>query len=60
VARVPVDADNYGGLTAKKGHLLYVVGPAFYYGRLSTETHPFLLDRETYQKLAVDLFENDE
>ncbi len=31
--------------------------PGFYYGRLSTETHPFLLDRETYQKLAVDLFE---
>ncbi len=31
--------------------------PGFYYGRLSGETHPFLLDRETYQKLAVDLFE---
>ncbi|MCU1267477.1 MAG: peptidase [Acidobacteria bacterium] len=33
VARVPVGADNYGGLTAKAGHLLYGVGPAFYYGR---------------------------
>jgi tricorn protease len=33
VARVPVAADNYGGLRAKKGHLIYVVGPAFYYGR---------------------------
>jgi tricorn protease len=33
VARVPLDADNYGGLTAKKGHLLYIVGPAGYYGR---------------------------
>jgi tricorn protease len=33
VARVPVGADNYGGLAAKAGHLLYVVGPAFYYGR---------------------------
>ena len=31
--------------------------PGFYYGRLSTETHPFLLGTETYQKLAVDLFE---
>ena len=31
--------------------------PAFYFGRLSTETHPFLIDRETYQKLAGDLFE---
>ena len=33
VARVPVQADNYGGLSAKAGHLLYGVGPAFYYGR---------------------------
>ncbi len=33
VARVPVAADNYGGLSAKTGHLLYAVGPAFYYGR---------------------------
>ncbi|HXG94428.1 MAG TPA: S41 family peptidase [Blastocatellia bacterium] len=33
VTRVPVQADNYGGLTAKAGHLLYAVGSAFYYGR---------------------------
>ncbi len=33
VARVPVEADNYTGLAAKKGNLLYVVRPAFYYGR---------------------------
>jgi len=33
VARVPVESDNYGGLTAKKGHLLYVVAPARYNGR---------------------------
>jgi tricorn protease len=33
VARVPVGADNYGGLSAKTGHLLYVVGGAGYYGR---------------------------
>jgi tricorn protease len=33
VARVPVPADNYGGLTAIKGHLLYTVAPAPYYGR---------------------------
>jgi hypothetical protein len=31
--------------------------PGFYYGRLDKETHPFLLDRATYQKLAGDLFE---
>ena len=32
-ARVPVEPNNYGGLTAKAGHLIYGVGPAFYYGR---------------------------
>jgi tricorn protease len=32
-ARVPLGADNYGGLSAKTGHLLYGVGSAFYYGR---------------------------
>ncbi|MGH9971808.1 MAG: S41 family peptidase [Pyrinomonadaceae bacterium] len=32
-ARVPVGADNYGGLSAKTGHLLYASGPPFYYGR---------------------------
>ena len=31
--------------------------PAFYYGRLSTDDHPFLIPRETYQKIAGDLFE---
>lgn len=33
VARVPVEANNYGGLSAKTGHLLYRIGSAFYYGR---------------------------
>jgi tricorn protease len=33
VARLPLDADNYFGLTAKKGHLLYIVSPSQYYGR---------------------------
>jgi tricorn protease len=33
VARVPVGADNYGGLSAKTGHLLYSTGSAGYYGR---------------------------
>ncbi|MCI0387378.1 MAG: S41 family peptidase [Acidobacteria bacterium] len=32
-ARVPVEPNNYGGLSAKAGHLIYGVGPAFYYGR---------------------------
>lgn len=33
VARVPLPAENYAGLTAKNGYLLYLVGPAFFYGR---------------------------
>jgi tricorn protease len=33
VTRVPVQADNYFGLSAKPGHLIYMVGPAFFYGR---------------------------
>ncbi len=33
VARVPLAADNYFGLGAIEGQLLYVTGPASYYGR---------------------------
>lgn len=40
VARVPLPAENYGGLSAKAGHLLYGIGPAFYYGRQSDRTAP--------------------
>ncbi len=31
--KVPLPADNYGGLSANKGHLMYVIQPPFYYGR---------------------------
>ena len=31
--------------------------PGFYYGRLGSDMNPFLLDRETYGKLAVGLLE---
>jgi tricorn protease len=33
VTRVPLEPDNYDGLTTKKGFLLYAVGSAFFYGR---------------------------
>src|SRR5436190_11832229 len=33
VARVPLPAENYGGRSAKTGHLLYLVGGAGYNGR---------------------------
>ncbi len=35
VARVPLDGDNYQGLAAKSGHLIYAVTGPFYYGRES-------------------------
>ena len=41
VARVPVEAANYVGVMAKAGHILYVVGPSFYYGR-QADTKPAL------------------
>lgn len=38
VARAPIGADNYFGLSTKPGHLLYVVGGAGYYGRQGDRT----------------------
>lgn len=32
-ARVPVDANNYYGLSVKQGNLIYFIGTSFYYGR---------------------------
>jgi tricorn protease len=34
-ARVPVEADNYRGLSVKSGHLIYMVQSASFYGRQS-------------------------
>ncbi|MGH9956405.1 MAG: S41 family peptidase, partial [Pyrinomonadaceae bacterium] len=44
-ARVPIGADNYGGLSAKAGHLLYASGSPFYYGRSG--------DRQTILKIFI-------
>jgi tricorn protease len=33
VVKVPLPADNYAGLSANKGNLIYQVQPPFYYGR---------------------------
>ncbi len=35
VAKAPLGADNYGGLRANRGHLIYSIGTPFYYGRQS-------------------------
>ena len=32
-AKAPLGADNYGGLVATKGHLIYTINAPFYYGR---------------------------
>jgi tricorn protease len=39
IARVPVPADNYSNLTAFEGHLIYVKGTPYVYGR-APETPP--------------------
>ncbi|UCC82006.1 MAG: PD40 domain-containing protein [Gemmatimonadota bacterium] len=39
VVRVPIDADNFGGLAAVEGHLLYFRGTPGYYGR-SADSRP--------------------
>ena len=50
VARIPVTSDNYVGLSAVKGHLLYIRDTPFFYGRQSRgrrELHIFSFeDRE--------------
>ena len=38
-SKAPLGADNYGGLRATKGHLIYTIGSPFYYGR-QAETQP--------------------
>ncbi|HYP28115.1 MAG TPA: S41 family peptidase [Blastocatellia bacterium] len=40
VARVPLQGDNYDGLSAKAGHLLYTTESAFYYGRQGDRPTP--------------------
>lgn len=41
-ARVPVAPNNYFGLSANKGHLIYFIGTPFYYGRNGGEVQPSL------------------
>jgi tricorn protease len=41
--RVPVEPDNYTGLTAIKGHLLFSTSGPFFYGRSNAETRKLSL-----------------
>jgi Domain of unknown function (DUF4340) len=56
------DMGDFTGLVTREVTLApppNATNPGFYYGRLTSETHPFLLDRETYQKLATELLEKE-
>jgi tricorn protease len=56
--RVPVEADNYSGLTANKENLFYVRGGSFYYGRESERTsdlYAFSLKDRKATLLAEDI-----
>ncbi len=58
VARVPVEADNYAGLTARKGHLLYLTTGPSYYGReadVKPSLHVFSLEERKAETLAEDV-----
>ncbi|NIO29878.1 MAG: peptidase S41 [Candidatus Latescibacteria bacterium] len=57
IARVPVDPDNFGGLSVKEGHLLYVRGRSFYYGRQSDQK-PALKIFEIKKRKESTLVEN--
>lgn len=50
---------NFSGLAQRVLSLAPAAGShaGLYYGRLQSENHPFLLDGETYGKLAADLLE---
>ncbi|MEM6672108.1 MAG: S41 family peptidase [Planctomycetota bacterium] len=54
VMRVPVGNDNYGGLSAIDGHLLYVTSGAFVYGGSSGDTklHRFSLEDREAKEVA--------
>jgi len=58
VMRVPVEANNYGGLAAVEGHLLYgSFGPVFYGGGFGRQTtiHLYSLEDREASELVADI-----
>ena len=58
VARIPVESDNYGGLSAAKGFILFARGGPFYYGRSSdieTELKIFSFEDREAKTLAENI-----
>ncbi len=58
VVRIPVAADNYGGLFATRGHLWYGTGAPFFYGRgagVTPELKVFSLAERSEQTYAAGI-----
>ena len=58
VVRIPVEADNYGGLGAVEGHILVGRGTPFYYGRspdVTSELKIFSFEEREMKTLAEDI-----
>ncbi|MFQ5349412.1 MAG: S41 family peptidase, partial [Thermoanaerobaculia bacterium] len=58
IVRVPIEADNYGGLSAVEGHLLVVRGAPFYYGRsadVDNDLEIFSFEEREAKTLAADI-----
>lgn len=56
------DQDNFTGLIKREVILAPATtgaNPGFYYGRAVGDTHPFMLDRDSYSKLATELLEKE-
>ncbi len=60
VEKITNDLGDFIGLTKRTIRFAPNVpgpNPGFYYGRLDADPNPFLLDRETFGKLATDVFD---
>jgi hypothetical protein len=56
------DVGDFTGLVSREITLApgnSSINPAFYYGRLNSDSNPFLLDRDTYGKLVTELLEKE-
>lgn len=60
VEKATNDMGDFSGLLTREVQLApgsTGPNPGFYYGRSTADPHPFLLDRDTYSKLAIDILE---
>ena len=60
VEKATDDMGDFSGIITRELYLApgsNAAKPAFYYGRLASDNNPFLMDRETYEKLATVILE---